>query len=94
MHHLEYAVLLAMKKFGKYVKNSDVKNETQVGPSPSTSPSAQPYNNKQTNSKENGSIHDFDNVAKEVDKWSFLACSTFIIVFTVAYILSTLTVTC
>ena len=83
-----------MKKFGKYVKKSDVKNETQVGPSPSTSPSAQPNNNKQTNSKENGSIHDFDNVAKEVDKWSFLAFSTFIIVFTVAYILSTLTVTC
>ena len=83
-----------MKKFGNYVKKSDVKNETQVGPSPSTSPSAQPNNNKQTNSKENGSIHDFDNVAKEVDKWSFLAFSTFIIVFTVAYILSTLTVTC
>ena len=83
-----------MKKFGKYIKNSDVKSETQVGPSPSTSPSAQPNNNKQTNSKENGFIHDFDSIAKEVDKWSFLACSTFIIVFTVAYILSTLTVTC
>ena len=83
-----------MKKFGKYVKKSDVKNETQVGPSPSTSPSAQPNNNKQTNSKENGLIYDFDNVAKVVDKWSFLACSAFILVFTMAYILSTLTVRC
>ena len=79
-----------MKKYGKHVKKSGMKNETEVGSSPSTSPSAQPNNN----SKENGSIHDFDNIAKEVDKWSFLACSTFIIVFTTAYTLSTLTVTC
>ena len=49
--HLEYAVLLAMKKFGKYVKKSDMKNETQVGPSPSTSPSAQHNTNKQTAKK-------------------------------------------
>ena len=83
-----------MKKFGNYVKKSDMKNETQVGPSHSTSPSAHPNNNKQTNSKENGLIYDFDNVAKEVDKWSFLTCSTFILLFTMAYILITLTVTC
>ena len=80
-----------MKKYGKYVKKSDMKNETQVGPSPFTSPSAQSNNNKR---KENGLIYDFDKIAKEVDKWSFFACSTFIIVFTMAYILSTLTVTC
>ena len=65
-----------------------MKNETQVGPSPSTSPSVQPNNNKR---KENGLIYDFDNIAKEVDKWSFFPCSTSIIVFTMAYILSTLT---
>ena len=67
-----------------------MKNETQVGPSPSTSPSAQ-SNNNNNKRKENGLIYDFDNIAKEVDKWSFFACSTFIIVFTMAYILSTLT---